>query len=159
VTKAVTTPGGGLSAIVALIARGLGAANPALDVKGLLSEQAARLYPSIDTTCWPELSQTRSFGGLAPAGLFRDGADFSAVAKKLNTQADAESLRIAGAVRVVQGSADTLVFPFYTGQLVDALRKRGTDVDYVTLQGANHGGSVLQGGAEATTWLAKKLTR
>jgi hypothetical protein len=79
------------------------------------------------------------------------------VTKALDTQADAESLRVPGAVRVVQGSADTLVFPFYTSQLVDALKQRVTQVEGITIPGANHGGSVLQGGAGATSWLAKRL--
>ena len=44
---------------------------PGLNVQALLSDQATALYPQLDQKCLDDLGKPDSFGGVAPANLFR----------------------------------------------------------------------------------------
>jgi dienelactone hydrolase len=157
-TTALTSPGGGLSGIVSLIIRGISAANPSLDVTGLLSDAANAQYPQTLTVCLPELSAASSFGALAPAGIFRAQPDFSAAAAALDRE-DPSHLRIATPVLIEQGANDTTVFPVFTDQLAKELQANGGKITYKKYAGLTHGGVVVSAAPEqdATTWLAGRL--
>src|SRR3954447_6295198 len=66
-----------LTALGALIFRGIDAAHPTLHLSGLFTPQAAALYPQTLTQCLPALGQPSSFGGLTPAQLFPASADLT----------------------------------------------------------------------------------
>ncbi|HET6548869.1 MAG TPA: alpha/beta fold hydrolase, partial [Solirubrobacter sp.] len=134
--RALTTPSN-LSALAALIVRGIDIANPQLGIQGLLTDQAKLLYPQLDTKCLSDLAKPDSFGALAPANLFRPDADLAPVIAALNADDDPETLKIRGPVRIEQGKADTTVFPNFTDQLVGELRAK---VSYKTYAGVDHGG-------------------
>ncbi len=109
-----------------MIVRGIDIAEPGLNVGGLLLDQAKALYPEIDQKCLGDLGAPDSFGGLAPADLFRADAPLDAVVAALNAN-DPETLTIRGPVRIEQGKADTTVFPNFTDQLGGELKGRGVD--------------------------------
>src|SRR4051812_26034783 len=124
IARTLKDPNPGISSFAAMIARGLDVARPSLNVASLLGPKAAPLYPQVDDRCLLQLRGEDSFGALAPAEIFRDDADFSALAAALDAEDDAENLVIHSTVRIEQGSADTTVFPSFTDQLAQALKGR-----------------------------------
>jgi pimeloyl-ACP methyl ester carboxylesterase len=146
----------GLSGLASMIVRGIDIANPSLGISGMLSDQAKALYPQIDQKCLDGLSAPDSFGGLAPANLFRADAALDPVIAALNAN-DPETLKIAGPVLIEQGKADTTVFPNFTDQLSGELKGRGVKVTYKTYNGVDHGGAVTGKAPanDATKWIAK----
>ncbi|MDX6717116.1 MAG: hypothetical protein QOH30_3674 [Baekduia sp.] len=155
-TTALTAPGGGLSGLVSMIARGVATANPSLDTTTLLSDQAQALYPQTLTQCLPELSAATSFGGLSPKELFRAGIDFGPVAKLLDVQ-DPSHLNIHTPLLIEQGSADTTVFPVFTDTLSTELKAAGTKLTYTKVAGVDHGGIVTAAAKASTAWIAQRL--
>ena len=153
--RALNSPSG-LSGLASMIVRGIDIANPSLNIGGLLSDQAKALYPQIDQKCLDGLSAPDSFGGLAPANLFRADAALDPVIAALNAN-DPETLKIAGPVLIEQGKADTTVFPNFTDQLSSELKGRGVKVTYKTYDGVDHGGAVTSKAPanDATKWIAR----
>jgi hypothetical protein len=137
-----------------MIVRGIDIANPQLNVQSLLSPQAAALYGQIDTKCLGDLGKPDSFGALAPASLFAPGVDLAPVIAALNADDDPEQLRIPGAVRIEQGTADTTVFPAFTEPTAKALK-----ATYKTYDGLTHASVVTSAKpqADATAFLKKRL--
>ncbi|QEC49933.1 hypothetical protein FSW04_21775 [Baekduia soli] len=155
-TTGLTSPGGGLSGLISIIARGIAAVTPALDTNALLSDEALALYPQTLTQCLPELSTPASFGGQAPASIFRAGADLAPVAAALDAQ-DSSHLKIRTPLLIEQGAADTTVFPQFTAQLDTELKANGAKPVYRTYAGVDHGGVVTAAAKDATSWIAKRL--
>jgi fermentation-respiration switch protein FrsA (DUF1100 family) len=156
--KTQTQPSG-LSGLAAMIVRGIDIARPNLDIQGMLSDQAKALYPQLDQKCLDGLDKPDSFGGVAPANLFRADANLAPVIAALNADDDPESLTIRGPVLIEQGTADTTVFPAFTEQLTTELKGRGVDVTERTYDGVNHGGAVTDkaSATDATKWIGKLL--
>jgi pimeloyl-ACP methyl ester carboxylesterase len=156
-TTALTTPGGGLSGLVSLIARGIATATPSFDLNALLGDQVHTLYPQTLAQCLPELSAPSSFGGLAPKDLFQPGADLAPVAKLLDAQ-DPSHLKLHTPLLIEQGAADTTVFPQFTDRLATELKANGeSQLTYTKVPGVDHGGIVTAGAKAATTWIAQRL--
>jgi pimeloyl-ACP methyl ester carboxylesterase len=154
--RALTNPGGGLSAFASLIIRAADDAYPSLGLKNLLSDRAQALYPQTLTKCSPALGQPNSFGGLAPADIFTPQADLAPLIARVNAN-DPEDLRIKTPVLVEQGKADTTVFPSFTDQLDQQYLADGVPVTYKTYEGATHTGVVTAAAADATAWIRDRL--
>jgi acetyl esterase/lipase len=155
--RSLTQPAGGLGALIAMIIRGADEVDPSVNVRGLLTEKAAALYPQLDQKCLVELGRADSFGGLPPSELFRSDADIGPVVAVIQRN-DPEDLRIAGApVRIEQGSADSTVQPGFTDQLDAALRDRGAKVTYRKYDGVDHVGIVTAAAPDATRFIDSRL--
>ncbi len=155
-TLAIDTPGGGLGAIVGLGLRALDLSDPSLGVAGLLTAQAAALYPQTETTCYDALSEGSSFGGLPLNQILRSDADLNPLLAAVG-RSDPEHLAIQKPVRIEQGEADGTVFKAFTDQLVDAYEQTGVKVSYTTYPGVSHGGVVDSGAKDATRFIRKRL--
>jgi dienelactone hydrolase len=145
-----------LTGLISIITRGLDSSAPSLDLSSKLGTRAAELYPETLTKCLLELSLSDSFGGVAPADLFRDDADISAVGPALDAN-DPENLTIRSPLAIEQGGADTTVIPGLTDALVKKLRGRGSKIDYKTYKNVSHGGVVDAAAVHATRYLKKHL--
>jgi pimeloyl-ACP methyl ester carboxylesterase len=156
--RALTTPGN-LSALAAMIIRGIDIAEPGLSVQALLSDQARALYPQLDQKCLDDLGKPDSFGGVAPANLFRPDANIDPVIAALNADDDPDALRIRTPVRIEQGKADTTVFPNFTDDLVSELKRHGAAVTYKTYAGLGHGEVVTRAApsADATKFVKSRF--
>jgi pimeloyl-ACP methyl ester carboxylesterase len=156
-TTILTSPGGGLSGLIATIGRGIATANPSFDLSAVLSDQANALFGQTETQCLPELSAPTSFGGLSPKALFKDGADLAPLAKLLDVQ-DPSHLKIRTPLLIDQGTTDTTVLPLFTDQLASELTDNGTKaLTYKQYPGVDHAGIVTAAAKDATTWIAKRL--
>src|SRR5262249_44545379 len=113
--RSVTQPSG-ISGLGAMIVRGADIGKPSLNIQSLLSDQAKTLYPQIDQKCIGDLSKPDSFGGVAPANLFRPDADLNPVIAELNAN-DPEDLKVPGPIQIEQGKSDTTVLPPFTQTL------------------------------------------
>lgn len=154
-TRSITTPNGGLSALIATIAYGLHAAYPdRLDLATYFSDQGVQLALRTVSTCLADLSST----DLAPAALFKPGVDLGLIARLLDRN-DPSHLVIRTPVLIEQGAADTTVIPLFTDQLASELRRNGTGerLYYRRFDGADHGGIVTAGASPATAWIGERL--
>jgi fermentation-respiration switch protein FrsA (DUF1100 family) len=142
-----------------MIIRGIDIAEPGLSVQALLSDQARALYPQLDQKCLDDLGKPDSFGGVAPANLFRPDANLDPVIAALNADDDPEALRIRTPVRIEQGKADTTVFPNFTDDLVSELKRHGAAVTYKTYAGLGHGEVVTSAApsADATKFVKSRF--
>jgi pimeloyl-ACP methyl ester carboxylesterase len=146
---------GPITALAALIVAGAAAADPGIDIARLASDRARPLIPRVYRECIGSLTRLSELGALAPSQLVRPGADLSRLFRVLDAQNPA--LRIRAPVLVLQGQADTTVFPVFTGQLVNELKARGDGVTYRTYPGVQHGGIVRASAAAASAFLAARL--
>ena len=151
---ALTSPNP-LSALAAIIFAGASTANPAIVPEKVLNPEPLALYPQIEQKCLSQLSLSDSFGGLAPSDLIQDGADLGplmSVLKKNNP-----AVTSSAPIIVLQGDADTTVFPQYTQQLIEELEANGDDVTYAVIPGADHPGVMVDGLDEADAFLQQHL--
>jgi pimeloyl-ACP methyl ester carboxylesterase len=150
--RSVTTTG--LTALAAMILRGVDIADPQLNVQSLLSPQAAALYGQVDTKCLSDLGKPDSFGALPTAELLRADANLDPVIAALAKNDDPEDLKIRSPVQIEQGTADTTVFPAFTEPTAKALK-----ATYKTYDGLTHASVVTSAKpqADATAFLKKRL--
>jgi pimeloyl-ACP methyl ester carboxylesterase len=147
-----------LSGLAAMIVRGIDVEHQDLGVASLLTERAQALYPRVNEVCLGDLTETDSFGGLAPAELFRPGVNLAPTIAKLNEN-DPETLKLRHPVQIEQGTGDTTVLPLFTDQLVPKLKSNGVKVTYKTYDGVDHAGAVLnrKAAADATKFVKARL--
>jgi pimeloyl-ACP methyl ester carboxylesterase len=149
-------PGGGLAGEAGLIVRGVDDFNPGLNIQSGFTDKLAALYPETLSKCLPQLSQSDSLGGLAPADFFKEGYSLDPLTAALDVS-DPENLKIKSPIDVEQGAADATVFPGLTDTLVKDYRGRGTKVTYKKYKGVSHGGVVVSGAAHSTKYLKSHL--
>ncbi len=153
--SAVSTPGGGLTAIGGLLVTGAAANSRAVDLPALLTPRAFALLPEVQHECLAQLGDPNSWGGLAPGAILRTGVDRTALYRVLGAMNPA--LRIRVPVLLLQGEADTTVFASFTNSVDSELRSRGDRVSYLTYAGVTHSGVVISGYPAATAWLAQRF--
>ncbi|MFN8112673.1 MAG: alpha/beta fold hydrolase [Solirubrobacterales bacterium] len=150
----LTSPSG-LSALAALIVKGASTVTSDIKINKLLTPQAQSLYPQTEQICLPQLAESDSFGGMAPADLLKNNADTTALYDVLDGMNPA--VKIGPPVFLAQGTADTTVFPFFTDQLNGELDAAGDKVDYKTYPGVNHGAIVAAAEDDALDFFEKRL--
>jgi pimeloyl-ACP methyl ester carboxylesterase len=150
----LTSPSG-LSAIAALILEGASTVTDDIQINKLLTPDAKALFPQTGQTCLPQLAESDSFGGMAPADLLKKNADTTALYEVLDGMNPA--VKIGPPVFLAQGTADTTVFPFFTDQLNGELDDLGDKVDYKTYPGVNHGAIVAAAEDDALAFFEKRL--
>jgi pimeloyl-ACP methyl ester carboxylesterase len=153
--RAVTSPGGGLSAIASLIVRSTDVANPGIHLSSIFTDKFAALYPQTLTKCLPQLGQSDSMGGLAPSEFFKQDADLNPLTRAVD-KTDPENLTIKSPLDVEQGKQDTTVFPSLTDDLVKQLRGRGGKIVYRKYD-TNHGGVVFSAADHATKYIKQRV--
>jgi dienelactone hydrolase len=152
---ALVTPRGDLGAVAAVIVRGAEAADPALHIARLLTPRGRALYPAVLTGCLPDLA-AGPYNGVAPADLFLPDADLSGLVARLAAN-DPEQLTFHTPVRIEQGTADVVVFPALTDQLVGGYASRGLPVTYKRYPGVDHFGLVRAAAGDASAYLRRRL--
>ena len=150
----LTTPSG-LSALAALIVKGASTATKTVNIPQLLSDEALALYPQVDKSCLPQLSESNSFGGIAPSDLLRDGADTGPLFGVL--ESENPNVKTKAPILLAQGTADTTVYKFLTDQLDDELTASGDDVTYKVFDGVTHGEIPAAAEDDALRFFKKRL--
>jgi dienelactone hydrolase len=157
VAPALTSPSPA-SVFYALAVRTFNAAYPKLHLSNELSPQFERdLYPQTLTKCVSELWQEPRWMSLAPADVFRPGADLRPFIPILKRNEPTEA-GITGRVLLLQGTKDDSVFPAWTADVARRLRKAGTEVEYRTYD-ATHNGVLAAARRDANAWIRARLQR
>jgi pimeloyl-ACP methyl ester carboxylesterase len=150
---ALTSPNP-LSALAVSILAGASTANPRIDPAAILNPEPLALYPEVEEKCLGELGQSDSLGGIPPSELLQDDANLAPLEKVLGK--NNPDVTSDAPILVVQGSADTTVFPTYTEMLIDELSSHN-DVAYAVIPGANHGSVMVDGMDEAEAFFDANL--
>lgn len=151
---ALTSPSP-LSALAALILEGAVAGDADLSPDLLLQPAPLALFPQADQICLPELGASGSFGGIAPSELLRDDADTAELLDFLGKQNPA--VRTSAPILMLQGTADTTVFPIFTDLLDDELVALGNRVTYTKYPGVGHGEIPFSAEDEAMAFIERRL--
>lgn len=154
VLPSLTSPSS-LSALAALIVRGAESQSTAIDVQTLLSDQALALYPQVDQTCLPQLGEADSFGGMAPSDLLRPGADTGPLYSVL--AGENPDVATSAPILLLQGEADTTVYPTFTDQLNEELVAHGDTVTYTKYPNVDHSGIPSAAEAQALEFMEAQL--
>lgn len=154
-----------LSSLAGLILHGAALAEPRLRElygAGGLSPRALELLPHMEDRCHLELGRSDSWGGLAPAQIPGPRVDAATpLLYRVLDENDPRAVRIPAGlpVRVDQGVLDPVVPVVFTDELVDGLRRTGSDVTYQRYPGATHQNITAadQAAAPAAAWIAARL--
>ena len=145
-----------LSAFFLIGLRGIEVSTLSVPVQSMISDRAKSFYPDTETKCVDDLYKADSAGGLAPAELFREGADLKPLVDYVDTM-DPAKLALRGPVAISQGTADNLVISLFTDRLIDQYRSKGVRTEYLVHEGATHSGVVIENAGEALAFFKKAL--
>ncbi len=151
---ALTSPNP-LSALAVSILAGASTANPRIVPGEILNPEPLALYPEVEEKCLGELGRTDSLGGIPPSELIQGDANLAPLVKVLTKNNPA--VESSAPILVLQGTADTTVFPAYTDMLVQELNDKGNDVEYAVVSGATHNSIVADGKRESDEFLDDNL--
>lgn len=140
--EALTTPGG-LSAYAGLLFRAFETAF-GIDVADYTTEPGLELYPHTLTKCVGDLLADDSFGSISVAELARDEADFDPIMDLTMREVDLNEFEFARRLLLMHGTDDGTVPVVLSDSLVEDLRDAGTKVTYKRVEGADHGGIVVE---------------
>jgi fermentation-respiration switch protein FrsA (DUF1100 family) len=136
---------------------GAASQSTAIAPEQILTDQALALYPQTDQTCMAQLSAPDSFGGMPPSDLLEPGADLNPLYEVLEGEHPAAVTNKP--ILVLQGLADTTVFPFFTDQLTAELTALGDEVTYTTYPGVDHGSIPAASATQALAFMEQRLPR
>jgi pimeloyl-ACP methyl ester carboxylesterase len=142
----------GPATLLLLLLRGADTGDAALNVGGLISQQAQPYWAATLTTCLVDLN-----AGAIPLGaLYRPGANLSGVIAEI-TRNDPGQLRIAGPVLLLQGLSDATVNPLDTMDLDNTLNRVGDQAILHVYPGATHATVLMAAADDATAFVRQHL--
>ncbi len=130
--------------------------DPAINLSRILMPSALAAIPELYVGCMTHALTTGFWSTAIASEQFRPDADlapFLAAAAKN----EPGTLDIPVPTLILQGTADVTVFPQATDLLARQLCARGNALEYRTLSGADHDGSMTDGAAAALDWLADRF--
>lgn len=131
----------GLSALALQILRGMVVADPSINAKDLLTDEAWKLYPKTDTLCSDKLTTAVEQAGVRPGSLLKAGWDKTPNGRRFNDQLVNQNpaVKVGAPVVIPQGLADETVQPTFTQLLITQLTPLNPGlVTYETFAGADH---------------------
>ncbi|WP_225728091.1 MULTISPECIES: S9 family peptidase [unclassified Nocardia] len=149
--------GGGATPFVPLFVRGAQTVAD-LDPGRFLTPRAQALLPLADRGCVGQLREPDEWGGLPGGEVFTPDADMSDLLRVLDEN-DPGTLTFGLPALVLQGRADTVVFPVGTDAMMAQLKATGQPVEYRTYPGVDHRGVVDASFDDALAWVNARFTR
>jgi len=146
----------GLSSLALTIINGTTVANPAINARELLTEQAFKLYPKTNTLCLSELTGEAEKANLKPGDLLKPTWGTSANGKRLVDELIKmnPAVKVGAPVLIPQGTADETVQPQFTDILVDQLKPLNPGlITYEMFTGATHSSILLDSKTEVDLFL------
>ncbi len=145
------------AAFTALFLTGAIAGDPEIQAADVLSDEALKLFPEVETKCRVELSRTDSWGGIAPNKILLEDANLLPLRAQL-FKMHPGNLTIEVPVRIVQGLEDERVNPLQTLMLKEQLVGKGAIIDEYTVYSAQDHFGILQSDIEKSkAWLRKRF--
>lgn len=119
----------------------------------VLSPTGLDLLPQLEERCVAELFAQDSFGGTDLEELLAPEADLERLRRIVGTN-DAAELHPKVPVLLVQGAQDATVPKLLSDRLAGQYRDRGTDLEYVTLAGADHMSMLSKAAPDVRAWVS-----
>lgn len=126
--------------------------NPAIDLKRILTPQALSHMPDLFEGCMTHALSTGYWSTAVAKDQFVAKPDVRAFLKMARLN-EPGRLRISAPTVIVQGTKDVTVLPPDTDDVASGLCAKGNRLDYRPITGADHNGSMVQGGADVLTWI------
>ena len=130
--------------------------DPAIDLSRIFMPTALAAIPELYVDCMTHALTTGFWSTAIASEQFRPDADLAPFLEA-GAKNEPGRLDIPVPTLIFQGTADVTVFPQATDLLARQLCERGTRLDYRTLPGADHEGSMTDGAAGALDWLADRF--
>jgi pimeloyl-ACP methyl ester carboxylesterase len=130
--------------------------DPAIDLSRILMPTALAAIPELYVDCMTHALTTGFWSTAIASEQFRPDADLAPFLEA-GAKNEPGRLDIPVPTLIFQGTADVTVFPQATDLLARQLCERGTRLDYRTLPGADHEGSMTEGATGALDWLADRF--
>lgn len=118
----------------------------------VVGPQGRDLLPQLEERCIAELVRGDSFGGTDLQDFLSSRADLARLGRIIETN-DAASLHPKVPVMLVQGAEDTTVPQLLSDRLAGQYRDRGSDLEYVTVPGADHISMLDAAAPTVRTWV------
>jgi len=135
---------GGLTGLAVMILDSA-AREAGIKTKSLVNPKVAKLLPVLEKGCSPEIG--KAYGKIAPRDILRKGVKsdkIDAILKAMNPD-----VSIPVPVLVLQGSADTTVFPNFTSALKGELEAKGNNLTFREFEGLTHSSIVTDQAPQA----------
>lgn len=126
--------------------------NAASDLKHILTPQALSHMPDLFEGCMTHALSTGYWSTAIAKDQFVAKPDVGSFLK-MARQNEPGRLRIAAPTVIMQGTNDVTVLPQDTDDVARQLCASGNRLDYRAIAGADHNGSMVQGGAGALAWI------
>lgn len=126
--------------------------NKSIDLARILTPQALSHMPDLFQGCMTQALSTGYWSTAIAKDQFVAKPDVRAFLRMAQKN-EPGLLRIFAPTLLVQGTADVTVLPADTDDVAKQLCVRGNDLEYKPINGADHNGSMKQGGAEALAWI------
>ena len=120
-----------------MMVEGIASADPAIDLRRILSPQGLAMLPSLQSACIDELMDSPRWNTVPPASLFLRNADYDRLLHDFAAN-EPLNLHISVPVLMAQGTSDPLVSPVTTDAVVANLCHNGVPVEDDTIAGADH---------------------
>ena len=127
-----------------------------IDLRRILTPQALQHLPDLHVQCMSH-ALTKTYWSSAIARDQFVAKPDTAAFRLAAAQNEPGRLRIAAPTLIVQGTADVTVIPQDTDHLTQELCRRGNVVAYKPIAGADHNGSMKEGGALALDFIAARF--
>lgn len=127
-----------------------------IDLRRILTPQALTHLPDLQVQCMTH-SLVQGYWSTAIAKDQFVSNPQTASFLRAAARNEPGRLRISAPTMVIQGTADVTVFPEGTDRLTRQLCANGNVVSYHTVQGADHNGSMKEGGAAALEFITARL--
>jgi pimeloyl-ACP methyl ester carboxylesterase len=141
---------------LALTLIGAAATDRALQLDQMLTRRALRLLAIAQTVGIDDLLGPGLWPPLAPADLFRPGADLGPLLTILAANNPA-ALRLRTPALIVQGSNDPIADPGRTDRITRSLRGNGAALDYHMYPGTGHFDVIAAAHTQNARWIDARL--
>jgi pimeloyl-ACP methyl ester carboxylesterase len=126
--------------------------NPKIELVRILMPTALSHLPDLMQGCMTHALSTGYWSTAIAKDQFLPKPELRAFLA-MARQNEPGRLRIRAPTMIVQGTADVTVLPEATDKVAEELCAGGSRVNYNVVAGADHGGSMSKGGADARTWI------
>lgn len=131
-------------------------ADASVDLARILTPAAIANLPLLQVGCMTRALSEGYWSTAIAREQFLPNPDFAAFLRVAASN-EPGRLRITAPTLVMQGRADVTVLPQHTDLLVGQLCAGGNTVDYVGFPGADHGGVMAAGAAQAVGWMTARF--
>ena len=139
-----------------MMVEGIASADPAVDLKRILSPRGLAMLPQLQTECAGELMNAPAWNAVPPASLFQPNAPADRLAHDFS-QNEPLNLPIRVPLLLEQGTADQMVSPVVADTLNSNYCGNGVPVKLDSVAGADHDSIMSRSSGNVKAWIAQRF--